>query len=497
MKQPAIRKSRSTHRKGERGVTMIIVAVAMIAIMAMAALSIDVITLYLAREEAQRSADSAALAAAKIISLSGLTADPTNGAGNWGKICGPDDGTNGLATRTAKAVAGQDTIGNGAATTINVTYSSSTSPGAGSGDCTTLSGAGSAFGINPLVTVQLTRASLPSFFSRIWGNTGGQVTASATAETYNPSNSASVGSSGVTTPVQPRCVKPWAVPNLDPRNPDNCTKTGDCHPFVNLPDGSIYHQGMSLGGVGTGGTVGENLWLVTDCRHISPGSCNPRVTTTPPPMANWPASGRTQPPPNLIYVPAQVGNGSNPLAVPSCSTGTAYGNAITGCDQAANYSCGVPPAGNPNPNTIDMSIYANTDTTDGVKCLTRQSDATDITTSSGQDRLAGGTFGKPDVYPYRMLAGSNNPIGITDAAISNSASVVSLPIYDETTAPKFNNGVASNVTFVGFLQVFINAVDDNGNVNVTVLNVTGCSNNATGTQQIGNSPVPVRLITPP
>lgn len=495
MKHPVIERSRRASRRGERGVTMIIVAVAMIAIMAMAALSIDVITLYLAREEAQRSADSAALAAAKIISLSGLTADPTNGAGNWGKICGPDDGTNGLATRTAKAVAGQDTIGNLTATTINVTYSSSTAPGAGSGDCTTLSGAGSAFGINPLVSVQITRASLPSFFSRIWGNTGGQVSASATAETYNSSNSASIGGSGVTTPVQPRCVKPWAVPNLDPRHDDNCTT--NCQPFVSLADGSITRPGMSLGGVGTGGTVGENFWLVSDCHHNNPGSCNPRTIS---PQANWPTGGspRLQPPPNLQYVPAQVDASS--LAIPSCSTGTSYGNAITGCDQATNYSCGMPPAGNPSPNVIDMSIYPITDTTDGVKCLTRQANSNDITASSGQDRLAGANFGKPDVYPYRMLAGSGNPIGITDAAISNSISVVSLPIYDETTAPTLTNGVASNVTFVGFLQVFINAVDDNGNVNVTVLNVAGCGNGTgtpVGTSQIGNSPVPVRLITPP
>jgi len=34
-----------------------LVAIAMVAIIAMAALSIDVVTLYLAREEAQRSAD--------------------------------------------------------------------------------------------------------------------------------------------------------------------------------------------------------------------------------------------------------------------------------------------------------------------------------------------------------------------------------------------------------------------------------------------------------
>ena len=242
---------------------MVLVAIAMVAIIGMAALSIDVITLYLAREEAQRSADSAALAAAKIISISGLTGDPANGNGNWGKVCGPDDGTNGVATRVAKAVAGQDTVGGQAATTVNVSYAAGTggTVGTGNADCSTL--AGTAFGVNPMVTVQLTRASLPSFFSRIWGNTSNSVSATATAEAFNPSNSANVGNqiTGAITPVRPRCVKPWVVPNMDPRHPDNCTNSATCQPFVDLPTGAVHHPGMTLGGFGTNGTVGETFWL--------------------------------------------------------------------------------------------------------------------------------------------------------------------------------------------------------------------------------------------
>ena len=77
MKKALIPRSRiRRNRTQERGVTMLLVAVAMVAIIGMAALSIDVITLYLAREEAQHSADSAALGAAKVLSLSGITGDP-------------------------------------------------------------------------------------------------------------------------------------------------------------------------------------------------------------------------------------------------------------------------------------------------------------------------------------------------------------------------------------------------------------------------------------
>jgi hypothetical protein len=81
--------------------------------------------------------------------------------------------------------------------------------------------------------------------------------------------------------------------------------------------------------------------------------------------------------------------------------------------------------------------------------------------------------------------------------ITSSNSVVTVPIYDNTNNVIKPNGTSS-VTIVGFLQVFINGVDTNGNVKVTVLNVSGCSNAATGSQTVfGSSPVPVRLITPP
>ncbi len=86
MKKPAIPRSLAggAANNNERGVTMVLVAVAMVAIVAMAALSIDIVTLYLAREEAQRSADAAALAAARVLSVSGITGDPSNSTGNWG-----------------------------------------------------------------------------------------------------------------------------------------------------------------------------------------------------------------------------------------------------------------------------------------------------------------------------------------------------------------------------------------------------------------------------
>jgi uncharacterized membrane protein len=107
MKHPFLSRVSGPHDR-ERGVTMVLVAVAMVAIIAMAALSIDVVALYLAREEAQRSADAAAVAAARVLSLSGVTGDPNNVQGSlpnppWPAACS-------AATQLAKAVANGNAV---------------------------------------------------------------------------------------------------------------------------------------------------------------------------------------------------------------------------------------------------------------------------------------------------------------------------------------------------------------------------------------------------
>ena len=67
-------------RHGERGVTMILIVLAMLSMLGIVALAIDVITLYSARSETQRAADSAALVAAKMLMDAGVTGDPGNAA---------------------------------------------------------------------------------------------------------------------------------------------------------------------------------------------------------------------------------------------------------------------------------------------------------------------------------------------------------------------------------------------------------------------------------
>ena len=473
MKPLLIRRHNAASSQSERGVTLILVAVAMIAIVAMAALSIDAVTLYLARTETQTVADTAALTAARVIAISGITGDPSNTTGSWSQICG---GVTSPATLAATAVANQNPVAK-AGSTVTVTYHTATNSSA---DCSTLD---AAFGVNPAVTVQVQRVNLPTFFSRIWGSTGNTVSATATAEAFNPSNSGNVGNGGpaTITPVEPRCVKPWLIPNIDPGVAGTCT-TGTCKTFVNQTTGAISNPGILPNG---GGVIGESFTIFPDCRR-TPSNCTMRDT---PPIPNKPAGGAIPNTPNLEYLPAATDNAS--VAVPSCSASSSlYEHAIEGCDKTTKYECGVQTA-----NVADLSEnpgFASRDTGNGVQCLIHQGGG-----GSGQDTLAG--YPPTPTYPFQIQAGSNNPLSISGSVITNSDSIATIPIYDSNPSPAFTNGNPTNVTIIGFLQVFIQSTDNSthdGNVTVTVLNVAGCGNgtNATGVAVTGSSPVPVRLV---
>src|SRR5919108_394474 len=65
-------------QRQESGQTIALVALAIVTLLAMAALAIDVVSLYVAKGEVQRAADAAALVAAKAFVDSGVTTEPTN-----------------------------------------------------------------------------------------------------------------------------------------------------------------------------------------------------------------------------------------------------------------------------------------------------------------------------------------------------------------------------------------------------------------------------------
>lgn len=451
-------------RSTERGFTMALVAVALLSIIAMAALSIDIGTLYQAKAEAQRAADTAALAAARVISISGITGDPSNTTNSWHKVC---DGEGSPASLAAFNVAQQNPIGGNAASTVKVYYGTSSGVGTNE-DC---SAANASFGVNPIVKVYVQQAKLPTFFARVFSmipggaSSNSGVSATATAEAYNSSNSASVAGNMI--PVQPRCVKPWIIPNVDSNQ----------RPFVDPVTGSISNQGVSQLGKGV---IGETFYLNADC---TPGAnnCHGKNLSDNPPKWN----GNV-----LEYVPALISG--NPGAVPSCSPATGYQAAIAGCDQTSVYACGTPNGAQAdlteNPVNPDRPTG---DTSTAVSCLTQATP-----TYKGADVLVTTTF------PFQIQAGSGNPLaqqGVVSNGnnITTSNSIATIPIYDGNVLVRVKGQAHPDVTIVGFLQVFINYVDSSGYVNVTVLNVAGCSNNAASAPVSGTSPVPVRLITSP
>jgi hypothetical protein len=457
---------------------MVLMALAMVAILAMAALSIDVVTLYLANAEAQRSADSAALAAARVLSLTGMTGDPSNSPAGaftnpWQQACT-------LATSVATAVATQNTMGGAALSTsqISVTYPNNS-------DTTNCTGTDPAFGLNPLVTVKVQRTDLPTFFARIWGRTGATVSGTATAEAFNSSNSGNVGnvSTAKITPVQPRCVKPWIVPNKDPGNAGTCT-AGTCLSFVDNLNGSITTTGIMVNNTPPG-VIGRTFDLYADCK--SPGGpCTTPGNGVLPPEANISGVPTT---PNLQYVPGLLP--ASFTAVPSCATSSDFQEAIAGCDQTTQYQCGNDAL----QSTVDLGQNnVPNDSALAGQCLIR---ATGSGLDKGQDSLDRSS------YLYKIEAGTANPLGVSSGSvITSSSSIVSFPIYDSANDNgTFNGTGTSSVHIIGFLQVFINSVDTGDNsVNVTVLNVAGCGNgtNPTASTPVsGTSPVPVRLITYP
>ena len=311
------------------------------------------------------------------------------------------------------------------------------------------------------------------------------------AEGFNPSDSGAVAPNSSVVPVNPRCVKPWYVPNSDPGNPTAPNN------FVNLPTGAIAHPGIFS--VNTG-VIGESFTLFADCGTATT-NCDLTNVDNPPAAAN--AANKTTyiggaPPstPNLEYLPGAVAPGRAKagkrgdaehvfrpgrhihrfLAIAHCRTRPPDDDGVivvAECQQAPlvnapGYACP------PRSAIARMACSLTNNATvppDGLDTLT----TTD--------------------FPFTMTAGDANRQVPSGKQISSSKSVVTFPIYDSSSGATFT-GNQTQVVIVGFLQVFVNSIDAVGRLNVTVLNVSGCGNAATNPAVNGTSPVPVRLITP-
>ncbi|MGD0793680.1 MAG: pilus assembly protein TadG-related protein [Terriglobales bacterium] len=428
-------------RKSEQGIIITLVAVFILCVIgAMAALSIDVVTLYTARSEAQLAADSAALAAARVLANSGITSEAGGGL-----VAAADT----LAQGVALQVAGQNQVGGSSLTAVSVVFGGTDT--------------------NPTVTVSVQKTDLPTFFARIWGTKFVTVGASATAEAYNPSPNAGGTSTGGP-PVAPICVKPWLLPNLDPSNTGSTTA-----PIFDPTSGAI--QTTTL--LGWSSTDPSGVPMTLACASAN-GTCTVPLTpsTTLQPWSYFPGDDGTTFPHPI---------NSQPSCNPALTTN--YQESVAGCIEIP-ISCSSPAK---KPANIDTQPYPNpsrnSDTADAVNCLTHA-------TAGKGDTVASKA---PPVAPFQFVAGADNPItGTASKDVMVSDSLVTVPVFDVT---NYSPNVPS-VPIIGFVQLFLNpdgnATLPSGAVNTTVINLVGCGTSATGTPILGNgaSPVAVRLISP-
>jgi hypothetical protein len=440
------------NRKGERGVTILLVAAALVALLAMAALAIDIVTLYVARGEVQRAADAAALAGAKMFVSSGFTSGllgSPSSSGVQDTVCltsGP--GAAAAANRQAEAVAGLNQVAGQPATVQSITcdYSLTLNPP-----------------LNPRITVTVQRTGLPTFFARIWGGAANTVTATASAEAYNPSGSSA--------PIKVTGVKPWLIPNCDPGtstpggNP-NCVvgaTTNHYDYFVNPADGSIANGGSFIGQT--------TLFTLTQFTGAvgSPGPSKYYRLVVPinPPTAVCPSTG----------------------AVSCGSVGTDDYLDNIACSSQFQFSCGQA-VGVGQQVTVDNTGSLLTE--QGVRCLIHASN-----NGPGQDQDIFTPNGSGAPVPVEGEDNNPNPALRDVMNISRSDSIVTVPLYDgQNLCPGGDCTVGPVVTVVGFLQLGITQRTMSDEIEAVILNAAGCNPGASGNAVSGGgvSPIPVRLV---
>lgn len=405
---------------------------------AMAVLAIDIATFYTARSEAQRTADSAALSAARALANSGLTSNPAD----TDLIADAKTVAANLALQVAtnNEVGGRDLLG-----TVNCANEV----------CVTFNDGDATFGTNPHVTVTVTRSDLPTFFARIWGKNLVTVTASAVAEAYNPSGvNLAVGGA---TPVAPICVKPWVLPNIDPTSPPLAPT-----PIFNPITGAI--QNPSLLGVPTSGM----FKAISNCTG---NSCNSWLP--PQPWRYYPGDPSSFPPPQQ--------------ALPDCGGAPLnnYEKTIAGCVTtpiACNSTLALDSSPHPGRNR-ETALAAN--------CLTHSEND-----QGDQVAIA------PPNRSFQFLGGVDDPMaGTAGKNILVSDSVVTVPVYDSTAVAPIVNTPVQVIGFVQlFLNPdgISTPVQAGTTVKTVIVNLVGCGTSATGTPIYGNGPsaVAVRLIHP-
>ncbi len=450
-------------RDAQRGATLVMVALSLVILLGISALAIDLVSLYVGRSEAQRAADAAALAGATIFVSSGCT------SASGGCVAGgPQEAP---ARQQAIDVGSRNPVGGQAATILSgdVTFSYPTPQ-------------------NPNITVSVARDAthggpMPTFFIKIFGVTSANISASATAEAYNPiAGGPSVGA---------KCLKPWLLPNCDwsrmvPSNDANANPS--CQDPTAPPTANFASDFVQC-------PAGS-----TSCTVVNPGVYPTGVIGQPETIKPGDPSKAAAP---SKFYPLFLPPGSVASTCPSCVTGTGGGGSPSGSLYRQNIACCNQNAITCGQQSVEP-IVGNMvgPTAQGVDCLIHESGG------SGQDTIAFSPTGSSTI-----TAGSNNPLVLAgvvaaNSTISGSDSVVTVPLYNgQVLCPGLGGGGSCGtitVTVVGFMQMFVKEETvPQGTVNSYVMNIVACGASSGGgggggagppVIAGGASPIPVRLI---
>lgn len=479
----------------DKGVALLIVAASLVMMLGMCAISIDLVAGYLARVQCQRAADAAALAGAKAFR------DDCTSTG-----CTAGSAAETLATQNAIAVAAQNYVMGLApsSTTVETAfdYSHDVLPSGGSGE--------------PQITVTVYRDSvhndaMPTFFAKIFGIKTMNISASATAEAFNPG--------GTNTNVGVGCVKPFIVPNCDPNFPVQAGTAGANSNCLCGAGSSTGSTGVLNGDCPVGTPAGYDMSYYVDPntgQALHPNDCV------------WDSSlNECTPTSGDIGAPWVLHNDLN-NSVPSqwytiafsTQSGMAYSQYIRECASKSVACQGTL-------NTLNGKKVGPTDA--GVDCLIHscgsggcsgQCPATGVVNNlpdglnNGQDYMcapyalpganaqASCPTGSP-ASPFTIIAGANSPYGynagdqfsLPQGASDSYANVV---LYDG--APLASGG--STVTVQGYMSLFFQDALHSSTmdtINAVVVQVGGCGTGGSGGTPDVNSPgggtfIPIRLI---